>query len=270
MTQSPRVVFLHIPKTAGQSVHTYLHGLFGPDAIAPARVNTQLFRMSVPEIRRYRVYSGHLDWCLLDCLPEPRFVFTILRDPMDRILSFYLYLREEATRLSPEELAQPHHQGMHAALTLTPDEYFVSPKNKIRTFLDNHYDNFYANYLAGRSYDARQRLLGLRNQGLDENRLLELAVANLSSLSRVYVIDRLDQLEADLVSVAGPGTTPPKRGMSSTRVNVGDGGTREQRMERLRELGATNATFQRIAAMTRLDNVIWQMAQERAALSPAA
>jgi len=48
--------------------------------------------MSITEINRYQVFSGHFDWSLLDCIKGPKYVFTILREPIDRILSFYLAL----------------------------------------------------------------------------------------------------------------------------------------------------------------------------------
>ena len=87
-----KVIFLHIPKTAGQSVHAALVNAFGNEAVCPARVNDQLRRMSITEINRYQVFSGHFDWSLLDCIKGPKYVFTILREPIDRILSFYLAL----------------------------------------------------------------------------------------------------------------------------------------------------------------------------------
>jgi hypothetical protein len=262
--QPPSVVFLHIPKTAGQSVHAFLERLFGKKQVAPVRVNSHLLGLTVPEIRKYRVYSGHLDWNLLDCLPEPRFTFSIFRDPMDRILSFYLYLRAEAARFTEEELRSPQRRGLHAARHMSPDEYFVSPRNGIRDFLDDHYDNFYAFYFAGRCYEARRRLLGLRASGaeMDDQRVVDMALANIALLDGVYCMDRLDALEADLTRVAG--VKAPPMMLQEFRANKGDGTTREQRLAKLRELGATEATFDRLRNMTRLDDVIWQEVRRRA------
>ena len=270
MTNQANVIFLHIPKTAGQSVHSFLVRLFGPEAIGPARVNEQLILLSVPEIRAYRVFSGHMDWALLDCVERPRFVFTVLRDPVDRILSFYFFLRREAQRLSAEELRLPQNQGKHAALHLSCDDYFCGGGPMIRTFLDNHYDNFYTYYFAGRTFDARQRLLGQQraNPALTEQKILDLAFANLTVLDAVYPLDGLGRLEEDLCRIAGGKVDG--MALQTLRINRGDNDDGESRMDKLRELGATARTFDRIKAMTRLDQLIWSEVRDRAgAAAPA-
>jgi hypothetical protein len=86
--QKVSVIFLHIPKTAGQSVHGFLHAQFQPEEFCPARENFQLLPIPIERLQKYRLFSGHLDWSLLDAVPEPRFVFTVLRRPIERILSF--------------------------------------------------------------------------------------------------------------------------------------------------------------------------------------
>jgi hypothetical protein len=255
---APNIVFLHIPKTAGQSVHSLLVDIFGREAIAPARVNHQLRLLSIPEMRRHRVYSGHLDWALLDCLEGPRFAFTILRDPVDRILSFYFFLRKEAAAHTEAELNLPQNQGKHAALTLSVDAYFCGGKPMIRNFLDNHYDNFYAYYLAGRTYDARQNLLGCRqaNPAFTEAKLLDLARANMATLDAVYPVHRLDLLERDMCRIGG--RMPSGASLQERRVNQGEPDGADQRLEKLRTLGATQASFDRIEQMTRLDRLLWR------------
>jgi hypothetical protein len=71
------IVFLHIPKTAGQSVHHYLISNFDEKSIFPARVNEQAIKYTVEEIKKYKIFSGHFDISLLDVVNQPKFVFTI-------------------------------------------------------------------------------------------------------------------------------------------------------------------------------------------------
>jgi len=250
-------VFLHIPKTAGQSVHHFLKNLVGPAAVAPARVNEQLYLLSVPDLRRYRLFSGHLDWALLDCVQPPKFAFTILRNPVDRILSFYFFLRAEAQKLSEEELRRPENQGKHAVLHLSCDDYFTGGKPHIRTFLDNHYDNFYMYYFAGRTYDSRQRLSARRvaDPSFTTDRILKMAFENLELLDGVYTIDRLDCLERDLRFATGFGDERPS--LAGLHINRGADNPGE-RMKALEALGATAATFDRIRAMVAQDEEIWK------------
>jgi hypothetical protein len=248
MSSSPNVVFLHIPKTAGQSVHHFLKSLVGPDLVAPARVNEQLYLLSIADLRRYRLISGHLDWALLDCVQPPKFVFTILRNPVDRILSFYFFLRAEAQKL---------YEGKHAVLHLSCDDYFTAGKPHIRTFLDNHYDNFYMYYFAGRTYDARQRLLARKaaDRSFTAQRILKMAFDNLAVLDGVYTIDRLDRLERDLRLATGVRDERPD--LTGVHINRGAGDP-AGRMKQLRALGATEATFDRIRAMVAQDGEIWK------------
>jgi hypothetical protein len=257
MPNPTSVAFLHIPKTAGQSIHARLVDLFGAAAVAPARVNEQLILMSIADIRRYRVFSGHLDWASLDCMSQPSFTFTVLRNPLDRILSFYFFLRREARALSAAELVLPQNQGKHAALTYSCDDYFTAGPPPIRTFLDNHFDNFYMYYFAGRRFDGRQSLIGRQRADatVTEDRILDLARRNIAVLDRVYTVDNLADLEDDLCRISG--STVTGKPLASLRINAGDNDSTEVRKAKLSEMGATNKTFARLEQMTRLDQVLW-------------
>jgi hypothetical protein len=73
-------------------------------------------------------------------------------------------------------------------------------------------------------------------------------------ISRVYTTDELDKLEADIRAKLEKSTGGPT--MSKLRVNEGEGDF-SSRMDLLRDLGATELTFQRLENMTRMDNKIW-------------
>ncbi|WP_430450438.1 hypothetical protein [Rhodophyticola sp.] len=63
------IVFLHIPKTAGQTIHSELARVVGAKAVSPVRVHTQAARGVAQMPPGYRLYSGHIDWEALDTLP---------------------------------------------------------------------------------------------------------------------------------------------------------------------------------------------------------
>jgi Sulfotransferase family len=255
MASDTRVVFLHIPKTAGQSVHAGLIQLFGADNVSKVRVNEDLLLLSLEEIKSSRVFSGHFDWAMLDCLPHPRFVFTILREPVERILSFYFFLREDAQRLTEEQLNQPWNQGKKAALKWSCDEYFCSTRPDFRMFINNHYNNFYTYYFAGRTFRGYQDLTTHHaKQKYPDDRIVDLALKNMSALDGVYAVNDLGGLEYDLSRIAG---RKLNKSLSEIRVNVG-GSDPKKRLDTLRNLGATDATFGMLDQMTRLDRQIWQ------------
>ena len=255
-----KVVFLHIPKTAGQSVHSFLERCFPREDISPTRVNHQLVGMPITEIRRYSLFSGHLDWALLDCVEGPKFVFTVLREPRDRILSFYFFLRRQAATFTAQDLELPQIQGMKAVLQLPCDEYFCGGPPHIRTFLDNHYDNFYTYYFASRVFDGRSRLISRRQteKAFDDDRVVKAALDNLNLLDGLYTIENLAALERDLSAQVG--AVCHDSPLSSIKVNVGSV-NEEPRLEQLRRLGATWRTFNRLDQMVRLDEQIWHAAE---------
>jgi len=254
---SPKLIFLHIPKTAGQSVHTALVQAYGESAVCPARVNEQLFGMTVAELNRYQVFSGHLDWSLLDCVCGPRFTFTVLREPRDRILSFYFFLRAEAERMSAEELAKPQRHGARAILGLAPDDYFCGGTPELRRFLDGLYDNFYTYFFAGRFYLARGPLNGRVSRGeLRHEDLLERALDNLGTLDAVFRVDQLGEVFTRISALSGVTLS----GEEGYRVNVNETVAADERLTRLRELGATDRSFNRIAQLCRLDQGLWERA----------
>lgn len=189
-----RVAFLHIPKTAGQSVHHSLISLFNQDEICPARTNKELYTYTINELAKYNLFSGHLDWSVIRLTGNFDYVFTVLRDPLDRILSFYFYLRQEAMRL--QQLGEPIGAGMKAALEYTPKQYFTEGDAGMRSFLDNHYNNFYSYYFASGSYSGFSQLSNIFPPGSKE--LLDLARLGMKSLDAVYTMSTLPRLNADI------------------------------------------------------------------------
>lgn len=96
--QSPRLVFSHVPKTAGTTLETI---------IAKNYRLSDVLHLNAPEFNRYpeilslkknppRFICGHhpLHSPLYRHLPaEPLFHFTMLREPVARVVSYYNYLR---------------------------------------------------------------------------------------------------------------------------------------------------------------------------------
>lgn len=249
-----KLIFLHIPKTAGQSIHEALVNAYGADAVCPARVNEQLYGLDIERLNSYRVFSGHLDWSRLDCIRGPRYVFTVLREPRDRILSFYFYLREQAAKLSPEELDRPERQGMKAVITLKPAAYFLGGEPHLRRFLDDHYDNFYTYYFGGRHYAARGPMKQLVARGVmgDED-LLSLARANLATLDGVFTVDQMPEILDTIGRLSGAVLKPA----DAYRMNVTQSVAAVDRLQKLKALGAGPRVMDCLERWCALDRQLW-------------
>ncbi len=248
--QYDQLAFVHLPKTAGQSVHQFLIDRFGKDNICSARVQQQLANIQVAELQQKTVFSGHFDLSLIDMLPGRVFSFTVLRDPMDRLLSFYFYLNAKSQDMTEQQLSQPEHSGLHAARYLSPDEYFCHAEPGMRAFLDDHYDNFYMYFFAGGHYNARRQL-----HTTPKRDVINRAMKRILSINAVYTLDTWVNLDKDLNANFDLADSEAKE----YRMNVGSvSNDPSVRQSKLKEMGATSKTFQRLEEMVEYDRIIYR------------
>lgn len=91
ITPETPLVFVHLFKCAGTSVHDYLSSVFPPEAFFPGR-HIPDYAKIVPG---YLVYSGHsVLWQWNDVPMKPHFV-TWLREPVARAVSAYYFLKSQ-------------------------------------------------------------------------------------------------------------------------------------------------------------------------------
>jgi hypothetical protein len=100
-SSAPRanVLLVHIPKTAGISLYTAMAERFGPAHSlryprSTEQFKQQFLRLSDEELHRYRLISGHFFlpfWLRRDL--GRRVVVTLVREPVERALSTYRYIR---------------------------------------------------------------------------------------------------------------------------------------------------------------------------------
>jgi hypothetical protein len=136
-----RWFFMHIPKTAGMTLWYELlryHGATlyplpvdrgNPEAVADLDHVERRFRIHRDEIR---IITGHFPLCLVERLGIPLTTFTILRDPVERTLSFLRYRQGRTAKyggMALEDIyADPYllhgwiHNYMVKVLTMTVDE----------------------------------------------------------------------------------------------------------------------------------------------------
>jgi hypothetical protein len=99
------MLFLHIHKTAGTTLHRIIEREYNPLRIytiegGAIEWSVDHFK-SLSERRRaaLQVVKGHMSFGLHELLPQPSTYITFLRDPVDRWLSFYYYAKSD--RLGP-------------------------------------------------------------------------------------------------------------------------------------------------------------------------
>jgi hypothetical protein len=93
------LLHFHIPKTGGTALRVYLVDQLGDQHVSPAIAGLQLADANV-RWGDMRAVSGHFCVRWGDRLPKDRFNLTVLRDPIDRFLSeFYFIKRYNSGRL---------------------------------------------------------------------------------------------------------------------------------------------------------------------------
>ena len=102
MTRAPAeeaVIFLHVPKAAGSTLNRLieleypLFEIYSIDPVFFRRSWTHLQRLSTKRLGKIRIFKGHMLFGLHTILPQPATYITVLREPVDRVLSAFYFMR---------------------------------------------------------------------------------------------------------------------------------------------------------------------------------
>ncbi len=237
------IVFLHIPKTAGQSVHNALAGMVGPSRVSPVRVHGQAKNGAPQMPPGYGLYSGHLNWEEGQMPSDPGYVFTVLRDPRERIASFYFYMLKKAQALDPADLEKPEHLPKRALATWSTEDYFFGGPPRLRRFIRDHYDNFYCSYFATRRIRGGGAL-----DGMAAAERVAAAQANLPLIDRVHSILDLGTLEEEIADRYGA-----RISVVESYVNTGQHRRDEARWPKLAARIGSDAALRRLEGYAEAD-----------------
>lgn len=163
------LLFLHIPKASGTTVRKHLEHVWGRHAVRGVYGRTAELALAAeplpgPPVRA--VFTHGRVGCLLAHPQAPR--ATMLRDPVDRVLSQYRMAR-----------TWPDHALHGAAMTMTPVEF-------ARARLDD-------DHVEGQTWMLSQTEVGQDRAARPISVLLQEARANLDAMSFVGLSERFDE-----------------------------------------------------------------------------
>ena len=93
------VIFLHLPKTAGTTVNRLieweypLSEMYSIDPVLFEWSAAHLRKLPERRLRKTRMFKGHMLFGLHEVLPQPSTYITVLRDPVERVLSAFYFMR---------------------------------------------------------------------------------------------------------------------------------------------------------------------------------
>jgi hypothetical protein len=169
------VVFFHIPKTAGSTLSAVFQRLLagrpqfltGGEGLSHIKDCARFVNMPEQERGAYGYVSGHLEMPVVTAVPGKPFVFTFLRDPWDRLVSLYRYVKRTPSHHLHQWIEQRN---------AGPEEFL----------LECGWDELYNG--------MTRRLAGFRKATTNDKRILALAVSNVQRyFSFIGIQESFDQ-----------------------------------------------------------------------------
>ncbi|HGG60240.1 MAG TPA: hypothetical protein ENK26_10070 [Gammaproteobacteria bacterium] len=98
-----RLIFIHLPKTAGTTVREILRSRYGSDAVCgiydgdPGFISQEAFAALPPSERdQYQIYCGHFAYGIHDKITPATQYYAMFRDPVERVVSYYHHAMRHA------------------------------------------------------------------------------------------------------------------------------------------------------------------------------
>lgn len=201
MSELPRILFDHFPKTGGTALHALFESALGEGRCSP--IITGSISQARAEFDRYQCVSGHLFYHPQTDLSD-LWSLTVLRNPLDRILSHLVYSRYDIVPTGDDI-----NQRIRA---LSIEAYIASEDPEVLRTISNVMVGHFA---------------PLAWNGVDEltpDRSLALAKAALERFELVGLTERMDET-ADVICRAlafPPLRELPKMNASSRRIALAD------------------------------------------------
>ena len=238
---SERIVFLHIPKCGGTTLHSVLKLWYGKNQMHAERFN-ELYYQDIMGLGSRRVFSGHFDFYSTSFIPGPKTFISVLRDPMDRLVSLYNFNRAHGSKI----IEQKNLQHSRWANEYDIDSYFAHPIIRSHHFIHNSMVRHFSNIP---QIDNSLLPPSMQSVGLDE--MLDQAIENLSKFA---FIGFMDQYESDVVRLARVLSMTAPRELHKEQVldNLMDTNLAMKRIEKQRPSPASLEAMEELIAYDRI------------------
>jgi hypothetical protein len=245
-----RLVFLHLPKTGGTTLHHHFSAHFTPDEICPLR-SPGLERYTVTELAQWRYFSGHYNAEEIKRIPGPLFVVTVLRNPIERLLSHYYFWK----RCTPQYIERLQLRGPKHTRDGTLLDFLRSTEPTVFAGANNRMARQLAGQVIKRSGGGAMLDEAEEIRGMTDLQIVQRAIQNLLSIDIFGDILNLKEIYS---IVARTFCMAPLDDLArlNTRDQIDD-----ERGPWLEE-ALTPEIYEMLEYNTRLDRIIYQLAYD--------
>lgn len=188
-----RLVFLHIPKCGGTTLHNMLVDWYGQENMHQERHNG-LYYYSARDLATKTLFSGHYDYYATQLVPGSPRLITFLRDPRSRLISLYHFHRSHR-----EELIERYNLTLARwANENNIDDYFANEQVRAHPAINNSITRHLSNQpqLGRASGD-------IEAGGIPVEVLRDQAIANLANFDFVGMMEDYDTSITRLTTLLG-------------------------------------------------------------------
>jgi hypothetical protein len=237
------VFLLRSHKTAGQSFSLGLRAAFRPDEISPHYFTWQYGQLGPDDLTQYRYLSGHVGRPTVARVSPDARLLTILRSPVDRLISSYFFWRSQVTRFPDTD----HHDVALRLQSMTLLDFVKSEDPVIRRAAWN----VQARLLAGADYGLapakRTQLFGFEE---DVDAVIGRAMEGFEDFAVIGTVDRFeDSVRAAYRVLDLPGE--PKFEFNNRTPS------------KFKDQGVTDEILEYARRMTEADQVVYDAANAR-------
>jgi Sulfotransferase family len=165
------LVFLHIPKTGGQSLHFVLQRHFTHEETILLHtldkpLHEQLGRIALADRSRARLVWGHMPYGVHQHIPGPCDYMTVVRDPVSRVVSVYKHILKSSSHVLHDRVADQR----------------IGLEQYVQSGIDE-----------GQTENSQTRQLSGRQFGVSDRQALDQAKRNLQGFLVVGLTERFEE-----------------------------------------------------------------------------